>query len=197
MGFTGAATSTEQGPVLETSRVAAETRRFHLSDAMLPTVAVALGLATTRVMSGVPPTINNRWLYAQVLACWVAIFVGLTLPFLRFRAPCMPWQQLVRQPGFVACLALNASLLFRMILNADMLAWPPPGSRSGGWWGFLGLLVYPNQNACSVVAAWVTLAACGLWKPEASWPDRLGRALGVFWLCAAILVRVGVRLSLL
>jgi hypothetical protein len=189
--------STEQGPVPEASRVAPQTRRFHLSDAMLLTAAVALGLATTQFMSGLPPYIDNPWLYADVLACWVAIFVGLTLPFLRFRAPRVPWQQLVRQPGFVACLALNASLLFRLILYADMLAWPPPGSRSSGWWGFLGFLVYSNQNACSVVAAWVTLAACGLWRPEASWPDRLGRALGVFWLCAAFLIRLAGRLSLL
>jgi hypothetical protein len=97
----------------------------------------------------------------------------------------------------VASLALSASLLFRVVLYADMLIWPPSGSRSGGWWGFLGLLVYPNQNACSVVAAWVTLAACGLWTSEASWPDRLGRALGVFWICAAFLVRLAVLLSLL
>ena len=55
MGFTRPATSTEQGPVPEASQVAPETRRFHLSDAMLLTVAVALGLATTRAMSGLAP----------------------------------------------------------------------------------------------------------------------------------------------
>ena len=93
------------------------------------------------------------------LACWVAIFLGLALPFLGLRAPRLPWQQLVRQPGFVACLALNASLLFRLVLYADMLLWPDAGTRSGGWWGFLGMLVNPNQNALPVVAAWVTFAA--------------------------------------
>jgi hypothetical protein len=59
MGFTGAAMSTEQGPVPEASRVAPQTRRFHLSDAMLLTAAVALGLATTQFMSGLPPYIDN------------------------------------------------------------------------------------------------------------------------------------------
>jgi hypothetical protein len=78
-----------------------------------------------------------------------------------------------------------------------MLIWPDPNSKSGGWYRFLSLLMFPNQNTCSVVAAWATLAICGLWRSDASWPDRLGRALGVFWICAGFWVRLAVHLSLL
>jgi len=187
--------SKEQGPAWKES-TAPDKRRFLISDAMTLIMATALGLAATHFMSGLPPYLTNRSLYAEVMVCWVAIFLGLALPLLCLRAPLLPWRQLIRQPGFVASVALDVSLLFRVGLYSDMLVWPI-NSRSGGWWGFLGLLVYPNQNACSVVAAWTTLAVCGLWKAGANWPDRLGRALGVFWLCAALLVRVSVHLSLL
>jgi hypothetical protein len=96
----------------------------------------------------------------------------------------------------VATLALDASLLFRVILYADQLVWPPRSSLSNGWWTFLVNLVYPSQNAPSVVAAWVVLATCGGWRTEANWLDRLGRALGIFWVASSFLVRLAGLLSL-
>ena len=33
-----------------------------------------------------------------------------------------------------------------------------------------------------VAGAWLTLAASGHWRSERSWIDRLGRALGTYWL---------------
>ena len=40
----------------------------------------------------------------------------------------------------------------------------------------------------AVAATWVVLAASGRWRPEKSWVDRLGRALGLAWICITALV---------
>jgi hypothetical protein len=41
--------------------------------------------------------------------------------------------------------------------------------------------------ARAVVVAWVILLLSGRWRSEPSWIDRLGRALGVFWIVWAVL----------
>jgi hypothetical protein len=87
MDSTGVVTSTEQCSVLRAGQGTPHSRRFQISDAMLLTGAVALGLATTRLMSQIPPYLHNPWVYAEVTACWIAIFLGLAIPLFFLRAP--------------------------------------------------------------------------------------------------------------
>jgi hypothetical protein len=43
-----------------------------------------------------------------------------------------------------------------------------------------------NPVGIAVTAAWVNLAVCDRWKPEAGWIDRLGRAVGVCWIAITL-----------
>jgi hypothetical protein len=47
-------------------------------------------------------------------------------------------------------------------------------------------LQMPRWAGFVVAGAWIALALAGRWRPERSWIDRLGRAIGVFWIAAAI-----------
>jgi hypothetical protein len=39
-----------------------------------------------------------------------------------------------------------------------------------------------QRNGYAVAAAWLTLAIGRRWRPEPTWVDRSGRAIGFFWL---------------
>jgi hypothetical protein len=38
----------------------------------------------------------------------------------------------------------------------------------------------------AVVASWVALALARRWRPEPSWVDRAGRALGAYWIALSL-----------
>jgi len=92
---------------------------------------------------------------------------GLTLvqPLMRLRSPRPPLSRLIRQAGFVTCVAAPVGYLvtldFQIVGN---LIFPP------SW--FVGL---------ALLLLWPVL---GLppWHTEASWIDRLGRAVGWGWI---------------
>ena len=198
MQFTGTATSTEKGPIPGASQAVPDGRRFHLSDAMLLTLVIALGLATTRRHQRAAPLHHQQMGFRRGVGLLGGDLPGPdpAIPLAprppRALATTGPTAGVRGEPRPQCFIAVPCDHLCR---HAHMAGFRLPV----GWVvaTFLALLVYPNQNACSVVAAWVTLAICGLWRPEASWPDRLGRALGVFWLCAAFWLRLAVHLSLL
>ena len=92
---------------------------------------------------------------------------GLTLaqPLLRLRSPRPPLGHLVRQAGFVTCVAAPVGYLvtldFQIVGN---LIFPP------SW--FLGL---------ALLLLWRVLGISP-WRTEPSWVDRLGRAIGWGWI---------------
>ena len=45
----------------------------------------------------------------------------------------------------------------------------------------LVIFLPPPLFGLAVLASWVTLVAGRRWRPEPSWVDRLGRALGLLW----------------
>lgn len=116
----------------------------------------------------------------------------------------------VRRPGAVACLAVTAVLSFELILAAvDPLHTArhvkpnvsyahrtqevqirhltiPVLSRASAADPFGRMLHGMPRHAGLVVAgAWLTLRMAGAWRPEPTWVDRAGRALGLFWILAA------------
>jgi hypothetical protein len=44
-----------------------------------------------------------------------------------------------------------------------------------------------------VVVAWITLVLVGRWRPEPTWLDRLGRAVGIVWILMAQLTWFVIR----
>jgi hypothetical protein len=95
----------------------------------------------------------------------------LVQPVMRLRSPRPPFRDLVRQSGFVACLAVLAGTLIFVDL----------------WWlaiiGNSWLLV----QAAVLLLLWPVLGIAP-WHSEASWIDRFGRGVGWGW----IVVSVGV-----
>jgi hypothetical protein len=129
------------------------------------------------------PTVNRSglaWFLAvqtlMVLEPLSAVFAALTLavPVLRIRRPRPALRDLLRQPGFIACLAIIAFCL----VTVDL------------WF----LTAYEVPFSVYVVAAlflgWVVLGVPP-WKRERSWIDRLGRLVGAYWFvmtCATALL---------
>jgi hypothetical protein len=62
-------------------------------------------------------------------------------------------------------------------------------SYDAGCWG-VQMAAFAAPCGYAVAAVWLMLALSGLWRPERSWIDRLGRFLGVVWIACAVAVSV-------
>ncbi len=167
-------------------------RRFTLLDALALIAATALGLAPMRgeiAFRGAQPLAripNARALafltmsieaVGPLLASWTLAALAL-----RLRSPRPSLRRLTRQPGFAANAAVILCLLTELVLVVvSMLAHPAQRlpfvttmARTLG--------VSSHMAASGVAGAWLVLALGGLWRPEPSWIDRLGRFLGGSWL---------------
>ncbi len=118
--------------------------------------------------------------------------VLLTLPFgiawtaalvpLRLIRPRPPWRLLARQPGWVAaCMAMLGLGLAAIGAGVALLGWGQTPSRSDAIQQSL-FVVVPGAIAPMILGAWATLLLNRRWRPERSWVDRLGRALGLYWI---------------
>jgi hypothetical protein len=142
---------------------------------------------------------------ATLAATW-----GVALVILRrVRRPGSPFWR-ARRPGALACLASTVVLALILAIqsvrpSSNDLFEPLVGLRgevravttfhhhdaSSDWSDpldpFLNTaLQMPRATGFVVAGAWIALALAGRWRPERSWIDRLGRAIGVFWIAAAI-----------
>lgn len=97
-----------------------------------------------------------------VVVCW------------RLRAPRPSWSALLRQPGFVACVAAIAG--FVVFLEANYFGANVRPAVAIGW---------------AVATAWVLLVIGRRWGPERGWIDRLGRVAGVGWIAFALCEALG------
>jgi hypothetical protein len=98
----------------------------------------------------------------------VAFMVGQ--PLLRLRHPRPEPRLLIRQSGFVACMmSIAAALTAFAIVGMD--------------WFSEFVLSLSLIRVVALLLLWIVL---GLppWRPEASWIDRLGRAVGWGWIVA-------------
>jgi hypothetical protein len=95
----------------------------------------------------------------------VLVVLTLVQPLMRLRTPRPPFRDLVRQSGFVACLAVIAGTLIFVDL----------------WWlaiiGNSWLLV----QTAFLLLLWPVLGLAP-WHSEASWIDRFGRGVGWSWI---------------
>jgi hypothetical protein len=89
--------------------------------------------------------------------------------------------QLVRRPGVMACLQVGiVAGLVTCLGLARYLGAPQPGAVEEIV-GYCAVFV-SGLSGLAVAVCWITMAMLGLWRPEASWVDRLGRVLGMAWI---------------
>ncbi len=150
----------------------------------------------------------------SVVATGLYVMTGVASPWAvyllyRSRRPGRTWRfGRVRRPGSVACVAVTIVLTFELLhataspdgrhrrLNVvhrpdiqavEIRHWNirprTPRERDDP---FFNMLNGMSRHAGLVVAgAWLSLILAGAWRPELTWVDRAGRAVGVYWIFAA------------
>ncbi len=186
-------------------------RRISVRDLLILIAATALGLALLRLrisfanvvkffhdlISKPPPnrSVAGHILFATgvlelIVPCVFSWTIGVFV--IRLLPPRPRLRRLVFQPGFIACaLFLAAACLAYAIALATLGVRGALISRTSPQWvGYHGIatLLCVQQGGWAVAVAWLMLALLGRWIPEPSWVDRLGRALGIFWIAAALIL---------
>ena len=181
-------------------------RRFQLLDAMILVAATAAGCAgmqwIDRLTAGEIswPTLYREWmsyengrtsfalvnspaglgLYLEVLIQPLFIAWTLALIPVRMFSPRPRLRHLACQPGMMAACASGLTTVF---LGALIVA----AIQKSGMTEMIMVLA-PVLVGLSISASWMTLLLGRRWRAEASWIDRLGRALGVLWILISILI---------
>ncbi len=193
---------------------AAQSRRFRISDAMILVAATAVACGLMLGMERLTEGQISVWAFPELFTTKVAslsieekvqlglgvtfLATSLALPFaamwtlaiipIRFAGPRPRFRRLVRQPGINAALAAVLALILAGVL-LGLVIW-----LGASVYAIFALLAVPTYPALAVVVAWVTLLVGRRWRAEPSWVDRLGRALGVFWIVAGFFI-TGVSLA--
>jgi hypothetical protein len=120
------------------------------------------------------------------LASCLALAWSATFLPIRLRTPRPPIRETVRQPGTIACCAVSLSVIFGLIVVLPEL--PSAFSRVRPY-PIQNIAVSIMSNQCiahSVIAAWMALLITGACRPERGWIDRMGVALGSFWVMSLV-----------
>jgi hypothetical protein len=198
--------------------IATPRRRFTLVDAMILVAATAIGCAWMPWISQLTEgevswsnffekvdlfrsSDNASWTLSDVPILAVAgiyfayltapLFMAWTLALIPIRVigPRPRWRRLARQPGMMAACAAGLALVFQgLMIPLVMLIIP-----QRLWPNLLELLEAGMPLpllfiGLAVSTSWMTLLVGRRWRAEASWVDRLGRALGVGWIALGFVV---------
>jgi hypothetical protein len=123
------------------------------------------------------------WLHGPGSCLVVPLMAALIL--MRLRQPRPRWSRLISQPGFVACLAVMASILPGIAWIAT-IHHRPGFQRPGGFEQVWSIATHWADT--TVLGSWMALALSRRWRPEPSWIDRSGRVLGLYWVLLLFLV---------
>lgn len=160
---------------------AAIRRRLTLADMLVMVAGVGVGLRMTQAWSRPFARFSGRpagGLGVAIMAsCWVAMALSMALLALRLLGPRPRWQALRWQPGFVAGVGTGLGAVFETINFSPYLLESP--NNINNW---MVSVASPYQLGPSVAIAWAVLVISGRWRPESSWIDRMGRAIGAFWI---------------
>ncbi|MCA1686771.1 MAG: hypothetical protein LC745_12540 [Planctomycetia bacterium] len=176
------------------------TQRFTVTDGMVLIAATALGLAAVRELSrlalstfGTDAFCSDLVDLSYSVAFCLSLAWTFALLLLRLRRPRPGRRDLFRQPGFAACVAVTLtatlhvmrtltdaaysvvkdSMMFRNFLSVSV------ASKCIDNLDEVGLVFAPV-----VLSVWTIQGLAGVWEPEASWIDRGGRILGLFWVAS-------------
>jgi hypothetical protein len=174
-----------------------ERRRFTLADLMVLIAVVAVSIPLMRWIKFEPklpigtgsisPSPSNwiYWFWSGEPSCVVATTMLALIP-LRWLGSRPSASRIVRQPGAVACLAgagamivglANCLISEAIFSNSDAPGVLGPAVQLNSWYWREALGSIP----LAILGVWTALAMSGRWSPEASWIDRAGRAMGIFW----------------
>jgi len=147
-----------------------------------------------------------------LLSIWAAIVAVLPVPAmwsialfgLGLRQPRPALRRLVRQPGIVAAGAVTLVAAIRLVGFITLIARTPSNRfytlGLSFFEAFSVQISYPGPTSAATVhnsayfassafgvsmavaAGWLLLFVSGRWRSEPFWIDRIGRALGVFWI---------------
>jgi hypothetical protein len=128
-----------------------------------------------------------------LFAAWTVALIPLHL-----RAPRKRMRRLANQPGVVAVCAASLSFVVGALYACALWVVNRPGpctaALAGDEWR-LSLALAPSYPGLAVVASWATLVLGARWRADRGWLDRLGRALGVYWIAIAILSGLVLRVQ--
>jgi hypothetical protein len=176
----------------------ASRRRFTIADGMILLAATAVGLALARAVADWSlerlsnPTFPASIRRVFLLQAWtigmdyLTLTWGLTLPILRLRPPRPGRRRLLREPGLIACGAAAFAAAFGIAMRLPTLLLPMAGFRTDPRQWVVSLLS-TGSIGLAVAAAWSLQFLSGRWRPVPNWIDRSGRALGLFWIVAALI----------
>ena len=179
-------------------------RRLNLGDIAIIVGAVAIYLTLVR-QSRANPVSKEVWTsnpffsvvsfgsgmdirYELAALGWtVATFALITM---RLRRPRPRWHRLMRQPGFLACVAASIATiasftvdrvgdLLLFLLSTDPLGPSEIVEMIGKFRVFTASTAMAGSLA--VLVSWTILRLSGRWITEQSWIDRTGCLIGVGW----------------
>ena len=170
-------------------------RRLTLLDAMVLIAMIGTAVASLRGFSvadivrlGVRPRPNllpvlRHGLVGPLLPCGLAWTLAVLL--LRFRQPRPPRRHLARQPGTVACVAAASvagagALALLLVMIAEFYTQTEQVALTDRFVTRFMEAMAPYMGT-GVLVAWMALVLNRTWRPESSWIDGMGRAMGVFW----------------
>ena len=182
-------------------------RRITLFDLMVLTAATAAGLSIVQfgwpgkaIAAGIftwpvwrPGYPSKTWMvpiadrvvpFLPCLAAWTGAFLVT-----RLRGPRPRPRRLVLQPGFVGAVAALSILAIESLLLFGSATIDGQFGRSSPYmiatFVVNGVVLLAHHAGWAVAVSWSTLALTGRWRPEPSWVDRCGRALGCTWIILA------------
>lgn len=133
-------------------------------------------------------TFTGAYLVLPLVALWTLAILPL-----RLLGPRPRWRRLARQPGLMAACATAVVLVcyglligtVSLIARREGASWPEAATELA----LVGFAPHaPLAVGLAVLASWMTLIVGRRWRAEPSWVDRLGRILGVFWICAGFAI---------
>jgi len=168
-------------------------RRFKLLDGMILVAATAAGLAALRtyspyLLSGsrsrfVPPPWALPALVVARGAVWCAPMAAMWSLFataISLRPPRPRLRRLAARPGLLACWAASLGLVLGLGMTFNFAVSLGVAGGPERFLVFCLMIAYPVGFI--VAGAWAAAAWGGRWRPESRWLDRLGRALGLYWI---------------
>lgn len=140
-----------------------------------------------------PFELSQLGYYVETLA--EELSFGATIPtvvmlVLRLRKPRPSLRRLFFQPGVSALCAILVVHCLLLALRCARWCFRAEESLADACWSYLisDFRTATIASGIGVVMVWFNLRISGRWRPEASWLDRAGIALGVYWICAAAVI---------
>jgi hypothetical protein len=171
----------------------AETRPFGLLDLMILVVACAPAIVVLRDRYESFRGLATPDTYRTVEAFHAAANILLMAATMSLAVMVLARARsatLLTRPGPAACLAAAAAV----VVMVTRLSLKTYAMLSGPNYGpFLIRYIYPQVGGrgarvgFAVLGAWAALLMTRGWRPQPSWLDRAGRALGLAWIAMALL----------